>query len=106
MATPEQIAALRLLIAEPSEETYTDAVLMALYDAAANPNLVAYDIWTQKAAAVAGLVDVSEGGSSRKMGDLYEQYLSMAATFATRATSETLPPTGAGSLRIKSLTRP
>jgi hypothetical protein len=108
MATPEEVAALRLLIAEPEDtDPYTDPDLSARLDAAGgNANLVAYEVWTEKAAATAGMVDVSEGGSSRKMGDLYEQALSMAANFASRATAETLPPDGAGTVRIKRLTRP
>lgn len=107
MATPEEVAALRLLIAESTEETYTDAQLIEWLDAASgNENLVAYEIWTQKAAGYAGLVDVSEGGSSRKMGDLHEQALNMARVFAERSTAESLPPDGTAGVRIRKLVRP
>lgn len=107
MATAEEIAALRLLIAEPTEATYTDVALGTLLDGATNQFVVAYEIWTQKSAAVAGLVDISEGGSSRKMGDLYEQYLSMAEQMRQRAVSATQPPDGFGSgIRIRRLARP
>ena len=72
MATPEQVAALRLLIAESDELNYTDTVLGDRLDAVTgNGDLVAYQIWTEKAAGAATLVDISEGGSSRKMGDIY-----------------------------------
>lgn len=82
MATPEEIARLRLLIAERSSEVYTDEDLdTRLATADDDPNKVAYEIWTEKAAAAAELVDISEGGSSRKMGDVYEQALSMARHF-------------------------
>lgn len=107
MATTDEIAALRLLIAEPTEETYADVVLSARLDAAAgNANVVAYEIWTEKAAAAAMLVDVTEGGSSRKMGDIHEQALAMSEAFRTRANSPTTPPGGSTGVRIKRLARP
>lgn len=107
MATADEIAALRLLISEPTNaEPYTDAKLGARLDAAdGDADQVAYDIWTEKAARFAQFVDVSEGGSSRKMGDLYEQALSMASVFADRVTTGTAPPSGLGT-RVKRLTRP
>lgn len=82
MATPDQIAALRLLIAQPDDaEPYTDAALSVRLDGDSDINLTAYKVWTEKAAAAADLVDTSEGGSSRKMGDLHEQALNMARMF-------------------------
>lgn len=82
MATPEQIAALRLQISEPDDaEPYTDAALSTRLDTDGNLNLTAYNIWTEKAAAWAGLADITEGGSSRKQGDLHEQALAMAKHF-------------------------
>lgn len=107
MATAEEIAALRLLIAEPTEATYDDAALGVFLDTADNEYAAAYEIWTRKAAASAALVDISEGGSSRKMGDLYEQFLSMAEQMRQRAISVTPVPDGFGSgIRIRKLTRP
>ena len=105
MATPEEVAALRLLIAEPNEDTYTDSNLMERLDAAASADAVAYQIWTEKAASAAELVDVSEGGSSRKMGDVYEQALDMARVFGERVNAAALPP-GAARVRIRKLARP
>lgn len=103
MATAQQIAALRLLIAEPGPAApYDDVTLGALIDAAPNMYSVAYEIWTSKAAGAAALVDVSEGGSTRKMGDVYEQYLQMAANM--RGRSEDL--TGTVGVRVSKLTRP
>lgn len=104
MATAEDIAALRLLIAEPEQDTYSDEDL-ATRLGAADQYTVAYDIWTEKAAAAAELVDITEGGSSRKLGDVYEQALGMASAMRDRAISATNPPSGAG-VRIKSLKRP
>lgn len=104
MATAEQIASLRLLIAEPDDaEPYTDAALSARLDADANATLTAYNIWTEKAAAWAGLADISEGGSSRKQGDLHEQALNMAKYFKGQIEDGT-PVTG-GVTRIRRLKR-
>lgn len=83
MASAEQIAQLRVMINEPTNAPpYTDDLLGAMIDAS-SLNGAAAGIWEAKAASVAHLVDISEGGSSRKMGDIYEQYLSMAKTFRT-----------------------
>jgi len=109
MATPSEVQALRLLIAEDDEATYSDINLAARLDASSgSADSVAYQIWTEKAAATAGLVDISEGGSSRKMGDLYEQAIAMAKVFAERAAAESLPPlAGSGrTIRARQLTRP
>lgn len=104
MATSEETLALRLLIAESTEATYTDEALAARIDAAGSLDLVAYEIWTEKAAKASSLVDISEGGSSRKMGDLQEQALRMAATFAARVNTGTTPP-GGGRTQVSRLTR-
>lgn len=105
MATAEQIASLRLLIAETDDaEPYTDANLNARIDGAIGDlNLVAYAVWEEKAAATAGLPDTSEGGSSRKMGDLYEQALKMAAWFKDKL--EEGPPQAGGRTVIRKLRR-
>jgi len=109
VATAAEVQALRLLIAEDNETTYSDFDLAARLDAASgSADSVAYQVWTEKAAATAGLVDVSEGGSSRKMGDLYEQAIAMAKVFAERAAAESLPPlAGSGrTVRVRQLARP
>jgi hypothetical protein len=106
MATAEEIAALRLLIAEPTGDPYTDAVLSTMIDAvSADLNRAAYDVWVQKAAAAAELVDMSEGGSSRKMGDIYEQALAMAQHFAN-ATPGGVEPDAPRYPRLSKLRRP
>lgn len=109
MATAIEVQALRLLIAEDTKDTYSDEALATRLDAASgSADTVAYQVWTEKAAATAGLVDISEGGSSRKMGDLYEQAINMAKVFAERAAAESLPPVaGSGrTVRARQLARP
>ena len=72
MATTAEIAELRLLIAEPvSAEPYTDEILGNLIASSQDSvRNAAAGVWRAKAASVAHLVDISEGGSSRKMSDL------------------------------------
>lgn len=79
MATAQQIADLRALIDEPDASSYTDQVLSDRIDAS-NGDLypLASVIWREKAARYAGLIDVQEGSSNRKMSQLYGQALKMA----------------------------
>lgn len=102
MATANEIAAFRLLIAEPDETTYTDAALADILDGASDVNSAAATIWTQKAAAAATLVNVSESGSSRSLGDLQKNALTMAQLFS--AAVEKDPETSTG-IRVTRLTR-
>lgn len=93
MATSEAIAALRLLIAEPTEDTYEDEALGAVLDAAeGDGNRAAAVIWTQKAASYATLVDVAESGSSRKLSDLHKNALTLAGQFGMAADAVVNPP--------------
>lgn len=105
MATADQIATTRLLIAEPTQTTYTDAALGVRIDAASDDlNVVARDVWTEKAAALAEVPDVSEAGSSRSMGKLYDNAMKMVAYFQgllDKATAAAVP-TGT---RVRRLTR-
>lgn len=91
MASEQEIAALRLLIAESGAETYTDQQLSDRLDAAGSENRLSYYIWTEKAAALAGLTDVSEGGSIRSQNQLMDKALKMAALFKERWASEAAP---------------
>ena len=81
MATAADIDQLRAFVNEPSDEDpYSDTSLTALIDAMGVREAAA-QVWRQKAAAVADLVNVSESGSSRSLGSLYTQYLAMAKEF-------------------------
>jgi hypothetical protein len=83
MATADEIAALRGLINEPDEncEGWEDDRLAELIDGSGSLNSVAHTIWLSKASSYSTLVDVSESGSSRKLGDLYKNALAMAKMF-------------------------
>jgi hypothetical protein len=87
VATTEEVAELRRMIAEPSETTYTDLALSALIDAS-NLYQAAVSIWSQKASAYAGLVDITESGSSRKLSDLQKNALAMASFYKAQIAAE------------------
>lgn len=69
------------------EHTLSDDQLKAILEATKredgsyNVNAAARDVWLQKAAGYAELVDVTEGSSSRKLSSLYSQALAMAGRF-------------------------
>src|SRR5688572_2437766 len=85
MATVEQIAEVRLLTAEPDQDFYTDADLNGQIDAASgNLDLVARDIWLEKAARYVAIVDISEAGSSRSNSVLHARAMQMVAFFEKR----------------------
>lgn len=88
MATTEDIAELRRLINEPDNVApWTDLVLDARIEA--DPDLVALAsaIWREKAATYAGLVDVKEGNSDRKLSQLYKNALEMSTSLGVSATA-------------------
>jgi len=104
MATASEIAALRLLIAEDTEDRYTDATLSVRLDGASETR-VAYEIWTEKAAYYTALVDTSEGGSSRSNGQLKDKALKMVALFKGRLDEEAEVPTTITGTRLHRLKR-
>jgi hypothetical protein len=86
MATQDAIDAFRVLIGNPpNEDPYLDSQLGARLDAASSPAVLAGTIWRERAASFASLVNVSESGSSRSLGDLYKNALAMATSFESQA---------------------
>ncbi len=78
MADEATIARLRRLTAlSEDDQVYTDAVLDGMIEDLGFETAAAA-IWQEKAAAVAGLVDTTESGSSRSLSKLREAYLGMA----------------------------
>lgn len=85
MASVEEVAELRLLVAIPTDDPpYTDQYLSTLIDTY-GMDTAAATIWRQKAAAASGLVDMSESGSSRKLSQLAATALDMANSFEGNA---------------------
>lgn len=78
MATDTQIAQLRRMTAlDADDQTYTDSLLGGMIDDLGMEPAVA-QVWREKAAATAGLVDTTESGSTRALGQLRKGYLEMA----------------------------
>jgi hypothetical protein len=79
MATIEQIAELRNAVQEPANEPpYTDDMLSEMIDTY-GMDIAEGKIWEAKAASVSKLVDISEGGSSRKMSQIFTNWSALAS---------------------------
>lgn len=78
MADAAEVASLRRVTAlEADDAVYTDSVLGLMIDQLGFESAAA-TVWREKAASVAGLVDTTESGSSRRLSQLREAYLGMA----------------------------
>lgn len=85
MATAEELTLVREYIAEPNEDNgWTDERITVFVDEADNLHLAAADMWGVKAGTAAGLVNVSESGSSRSLSDLLRQAREMEAYYRQR----------------------
>lgn len=93
MASPEDIERLRRLVGESVDaEPWTDLVLAAIIDDTPDLNTAALEVWEAKAAAAASFVDVTESGSSRRMSQMHDQALKMAAHYRGLLSSPPQPP--------------
>lgn len=93
MAAPEEVAEVRLNTDENTVNSeWDDPKISALIDEL-GVNGASATIWRQKAAKYAKLVDVSEAGSSRAMGNLHRNALEMAKQYGS-VTSETAEASG------------
>lgn len=87
MASADELAALHRAANVPaSDTTYPDDMLSELIDSLGVDGAAA-QIWREKAAASAEMVDTTESGSSRKLSDLHKNALDMAAGFASVSTA-------------------
>lgn len=85
MAGAADVALVREYIAELDDtNSWTDARIATFVDGADNLFFAAADIWGVKAGTYAGLVNVSESGSSRSLGDLLKQAKEMEAYYRQR----------------------
>lgn len=88
MATAEDIAAVRANVNEPTNDHYSDDQIGTIIDDyGGNLDAASAAIWRMKAGRYADLADVQEGSSRRSLGDLHEQALAMAKTFADTSVS-------------------
>lgn len=78
MATELQIAQFRRATDQADNvEPYTDSYISNIIDELGFET-AASSVWREKAAGVAGLVDMTESGSSRRLSQLRQAYLDMA----------------------------
>lgn len=105
--TPGQIVALRLLVDEPDDaEPYTDAELSQMIaDQNGNINAAAYYIWVNKAAALSTMVDITEGGSTRRQSQAFTNAQEMVKHFQNDIPS-TDPDSLAHFSRTRAIERP
>lgn len=103
--TPAQRATLRRYIAEPTEATYSDALLDEIFDGQGGDlESAASEVWLDKAAKSAVLVDISEGNSSRKNSQVYQNALKQATFFGASAAE--VSTAGTRSARTRAIERP
>lgn len=81
MATADEIARFRRAADIPIDDAvYTDSVIDGMIeDLGFNPAVG--QVWSEKAASYAGLVDTTESGSSRRLSQLHEQAIRMRGVF-------------------------
>jgi hypothetical protein len=90
MATQDQINQVRRLSDYFDADPYDDTNLSTMIDTDGVYRVVAR-MWDEKAAALSKLVDVSESGSSRQLGDSYKNALSMGKHFRELGESSEAP---------------
>lgn len=89
MAEPGDIAKVREYVGEPNvSEGWTDERIASFIDGAKNLKLAASEIWIVKAGTFSAVVDVTESGSSRKMGSLQDKALKMAGYYLAAGKAE------------------
>jgi len=88
MATLDEISRLRRMTDLTEDDgIYTNDLLSQMIDEL-GVDRAAGQVWREKAAKLAGLVDITESGSSRSLSRLYEQALRVGEAFE--------PPTNRG----------
>jgi hypothetical protein len=99
VATTSEIATLRRMTAlDEDDAVYTESLLGGMIDDL-GMDAAATQVWREKAASVAGLVDTTESGSSRALSGLRKGYLEMAT--ASGASEETTGKTRSFTLEIE-----
>jgi hypothetical protein len=103
--TPAALATLRRYIAEPTEANYSDVLLNSIFDGQdGDLEAAASEVWLDKAAKSATLVDISEGNSSRKNSQVYNNALKQATFFGASAAE--VSTAGTRSARTRAIERP
>lgn len=99
MADEKTLARFRRVTAlEETDTIYTDSVIDGMIEDLTFDAAVA-TVWKEKAAAAAGLVDITESGSSRQLSQLRKSYLEMST--AVGPAEETAAGSGSFVVRIE-----
>lgn len=108
MATQDQVTELRELVDDTARPYVFEDLQLAKYiDAAAGDmRQAAGRVWTIRASSYAGLVDITEGASSRKNSQLYANALQMARYYGAEETSPGTPTPGVGRSGTRAIVRP
>jgi hypothetical protein len=93
--TEDQMVLLREWIQESVSTEWSDDRLDRLFvTAGGDLEATAAMCWRIKASSVAHLVDVSENGSSRKLGEVYGRYIKIAEDFESQISERITIHTG------------
>lgn len=107
MATAEDIAVVRVNINEPTDDHYSDDQISTIIDDyGGSLDAASAALWRMKAGRYADLADVQEGSSRRSLGDLHEQALAMAKTYASTAAGGDVITGGMRPGRTRPIERP
>lgn len=87
MATADEVSRLRRITDYTGSEPYDDLQLSALIDEFGMYRL-ASRMWEERAATLHSYVNISESGSSRQTGDLYDRAMKMAKYYKGLADEE------------------
>ncbi len=104
MATQEEITALKMIVGGAND--FTDEELGYIIDA--NPEDMdssAAVVWEIRAAKYHGLVNMSESGSSRNLGDMHKNALAMAAYYRSKNGAGEEPGEAVGVTRTRRIVR-
>ncbi|MGE3487445.1 MAG: hypothetical protein AB7L09_22215 [Nitrospira sp.] len=104
MATDAQYQELVLLV---GTEMLTEDQLKAVIDLnAGDMDASAAQVWEIRAGRYHGLVNISESGSSRSMGDLHQNAIRMAAMYRGKIAAEDQEASGARRSGTRAIRRP
>lgn len=100
MATTEEIERVRRNTGEHDEDVYTETDLDVLIDQYGETGAIA-EIWNEKAARYANLVDTSEAGARRSLSQLHEHAMAMSAKWSDKASESS----SVGAPRVRRIER-
>lgn len=103
--TADQINLVRSNTNEPERDTYSDDLIGGLVSSLGSVEAATADIWERKAAAYSELVNVSEAGASRSLGDLYKNATSMADRWRLRIPGDDAANSGKGRAKVHKIER-